>query len=205
MTKMDTYRIKSKVKLKKKDIKEVKDVTLKTSNSKDKIIEVKRKGGILDLNLKKNKLNFGFKGEQDLKKKPESSYIIEMLFSNGTCKQFVLQTQEKSFSLSNDSTKQYILYYEESYFDLSLNQLKLIYHEDYVTPINREIMIDDENNPYFFISPDNLKDAWEMRYVRVITKNQDEFDIMGLLKKHWMPILIGIFIVYYFISKSQGG
>jgi len=153
--------------------------------------ELKRKKKLLDF---KN-MNFGFKDNRKLKKHPESTFLIEMLYSNGTSKTFVIKTNKNTFSIDE---KIYYLFYEECYFDLSMNQFRLIYHESCPVPINREIMkIGDDT--YFSVTPDNLKPLVEMRYLEVLTTPINNNKI------NWkMLLIIGgiVALIIFLFSKT---
>ena len=112
----------------------INNVTLVTKNPNDKVTEITHKKNMFDLIKKKHKIPFTNKELKNLKSKPQSTYIIEMLFNNGTCKQFVLQTTEPTFQLSNDDKRMYYMYYEECYYDITLKQNRFIYSESFSTP-----------------------------------------------------------------------
>jgi len=185
----------------------INNVTLVTNNPDDKVTEVTHKKNIFDFIKRKNKIKFSNKELRNLKKKPESTYIIEMLFSNGTCKSFVLETTEPTFKLSNDDKRLYYMFYEECYYDITLKQNRFIYSEEHCTPINREIQTikdeDGEESPYFYVNPENMKDFIEMRYIKAITENPDGFDYIGFIKKNWLFIVIGIGILIYYLNGQK--
>lgn len=172
---------------------------------KPRVKKIERKKGVLWNPFKrgKNIINFGMGDNYRLKKKPEKCYIIEMLFANGTKKQFVLESAEQTFTL-NSNNKTYFLYYEECYFDISLNQYCLIYHENYCEPLNREIQVDNKESPYFNISPDNLKDFIGMKYLKAITENSDS-ELNDFFKKYWLYILGAVLVLMYYLNQGAGG
>jgi len=138
--------------------------------------EVKRSRNMLQRG--KHMINLGIMGRRKLRSKPEHSYIIEMMFSNGTSKTFVITTDKNTFTMKG---KTYYLYYEESWFNLSMNQYELKYHEGSAVPINREIIKTGDEN-YFTVTPENLKDLIKFEYVKVLTGS-------GSFEK-WVKILI---------------
>ena len=197
---------KKKIKLtRKKDNQNIKKASIEADdndNKKGRVMEVKRVSGLkAKFQRRKNLINFGFWSNRNLKKEPETCFIIEMLYSNGTSKQFVLQTGKNTFSMKVGNTlKTYHLFYEECYFDISLNQYRLIYSENFTEPINREIMADNENSPYFSVSPDNLKDLIAMNYVRNITKVDE-----GMSRQKMIFIIAGIVILLLVLWYANKG
>jgi len=114
--------------------------------------------------LPRFKWKFSRKDNTNLKRNPESSYIVTMLFNNGTKRTFVVKTSKQTFDFRK---KTYFLYHEESFFDLSLNQYHLFFHESNSVPINREIALDGDE-AYFNVTPENLKQLIAMEYVKVL-------------------------------------
>lgn len=173
--------------------------------TKPRVVEIERKKGVMPSfkSKKENVIDFGMRSNYDLKKEPEKCYVIIMLFANGTMKEFVLKTSEQTFSISNNPKKHYHLYYEECYYNLSLNQFCLIYHENYVEPINREITVDNTESPYFSVSPDNMKDFVDMKYLKVITE-AEQGSIFDFLKRYWLPIVIGIVVIWSLLKQNGG-
>ena len=135
-----------------------------------------------------------------LKYKADCSYLITMLFSNGTCKQFVISTREETFTYKG---REYFLRYEDAWFDITYNQFRLFYHDDTAIPINREIqLLGDEK--WFSVRPENLKPLLKMEYVKVLAQSQE-------LSKYLKTTLIIVAIVglialgNLILTYQQGG
>lgn len=104
-----------------------------------------------------------------LNKFPSHTFLIEMFFSNGTSKTWVIKTRKETFTYKK---RTYYLRYADSWFNLSNNQYKLYYHEDFVVPIDREVAqlenTDAETGfekAYFSVTPHNVKPIIEYEYV----------------------------------------
>jgi hypothetical protein len=106
----------------------------------------------------------GWNDRRKLKKNLEEAYLIHMLFGNGTSKTFVLTTTKKTFKMKG---KTYFLYFEETWFNISMNMYELFYNEKFSVPINREI-IQQGNEAYFNVTPENLKQIIDFEYVKVL-------------------------------------
>ena len=85
-----------------------------------------------------------------LNKKPETAFFIEMFFSNGTSREFVVSTSAEVFRYKK---RWYYLRFESSWFNLTQNQYKLNYFDDSPVPIDREITKKGDTS-YFSVSPD---------------------------------------------------
>ena len=83
-----TNQLKDDVKRKLEDMKKIALVVDGTSK------EVKRSRNMFQRG--KHVINLGILGRRKLKTKPEHSYIIEMMFSNGTSKTFVITTDKNT-------------------------------------------------------------------------------------------------------------
>lgn len=122
-------------------------------------------------------IKFGFWDKRKLALSPEKSFIIHMMFANGTSKIFVIKTRGYSFEMKK---KTYFLIYEESWFNLSLNQYELFYHENYVVPINREVQ-QLGNEAYFNVTPENAKEIIDFEYVKVLAGANNISNSMRLI------------------------
>ena len=160
---MKNKKLLSKLERAKEDVKMIKlDIKKEETNPKPKVNEMRRKKNFWDRG--KNIIKFKFFDRRKLALSPEKSFIIHMLFANGTSKIFVIKTRGYSFEMKK---KTYFLYYEESFFNLSLNQYELFYHENYVMPINREVQ-QKGNEAYFNVTPENAKEIIDFEYVKVL-------------------------------------
>ena len=144
------------MKVKKSDRKITKDLHI------DNSIELKKKTSILQ--SKKNRIKFSFWDRRKLRVSPDKSFIVTMMFNNGTLKTFIIRTKDSTFTMKG---KTYYLYYEETWFDLSLNQYHLFFHEAFSVPINREVL-QSGNESFFAVTPENLKSIIKFEYVKVL-------------------------------------
>lgn len=99
-----------------------------------------------------------------LKKIPDRCLLITMLFANGTAKSYIISTEKGIFKLGG---KEYIINCEESFFDLTLNMYHLYFHEDFVMPINREI-VSTGKECFFSVTPENVTKFNQHKYVEKI-------------------------------------
>jgi len=107
--------------------------------------------------------------KRKLKTHGESSFLINMLFSNGTSKEFIITTTAETFTYKK---RTYYLYVENSWFNLTQNQYQLFYFDDYPVPIDRHI-VQTGNESYFSVRPENLKGLLKMEYVKVLSHSME--------------------------------
>lgn len=127
-----------------------------------------------------------------LKKKPETSFLIRFLFSNGTSKEFVISTTEETFRYKK---RTYHLRYENSFFNLTQNQFELTYFDDFVEPLDRKI-IRKGNEAFWGVTPENLKPLIEMNYLKVLA-SQGELD--RYLKMNAILTVVLLFFNFFFM------
>lgn len=187
---INTQRVKDNMRaitIDKKSVVSVKDVTISNKKPKKYWFQFWRKrDDRIPLKLRKEDY-------RRLKKNPEESFCITMLFANGTSKTFILVVTGATFSMKK---KEYYLYYEESWYDLTLDLYHLYYMENYPVPINREIE-QRGDEAYFNVTPENLKNLIEFKYAEFLVKS----DLINKILKALIIIgavnivitLIGIF------------
>ena len=114
-----------------------------------------------------------------LSRKPETTYLVTMRFSNGTQRTWVINAKEEVFRYR---ARTYYLRYEDSVYNITHKQQELFYHEDHVTPIQKEIirMEDPDAEPgsetaraYFSVVPSNVRDLLKQEYVKVLAQAQE--------------------------------
>lgn len=169
-----------------------------TDEKKKSITDVDRKRNLFFERGKGRKLlRFSLKGRYNMRKRPDITYIVTMMFPNGTLITKCIKTKDRTF---NFHKKDYHLYYEEAWYDLSLNAYRLFYHANYVEPINREVM-QKGDEAYFNVTPENVKKIIGFKYVDVIAGTSTKFE--------WMYLLIafgaGIVAMYLFAKFAGGG
>lgn len=117
-----------------------------------------------------------------------TSYLVTMLFSNGTCKQFVINTTEETFLYKK---RMYNLFYENAYYDLSFKQYRLFFFDDHSIPLEREIKKSGDKS-WWSVRPNNLKPLLQMEYVKTLAQSHE---ISRYLKMSLMLCAINLFIL----------
>ncbi len=111
---------------------------------------------------KKEKISFFNKLR--LKIRPDRSFLITMMFNNGTSKTFVIVAKNQTFQYRK---KMYHINNEESFFNLTQKQYQFFYQEGSAEPINREIQ-KKGNEKWFSVTPENLKPLLRQEYVKTM-------------------------------------
>ena len=150
------------------------------------------RGGSVREKLKREKI--GFWDNRKLRKHPESSFFIEMIFSNGTSKEFVIISTEELFVYRK---RWYYLRYEDSIFNITQANYKLLYHEDHAFPLSKEIIKKGET-AFWSISPENIRPLIEMAYIKALVSN----DFSKYLKA--IAILCILILIFLFIDVYYG-
>lgn len=109
------------------------------------------------------------KDKRILKNNPETAFYIEMYFSNGTSREYVIKSKEECFCYKK---RWYYLRFEDSWFNLTQNQYKLNYYDDHPVPIDRKVIRKGDKN-FFSVTPENLKPLIEMEYVKALASSQE--------------------------------
>ena len=153
----------------KRKLENVKAIKLEVEGKVTEITQKKKAPKAQGFKKKERFLRFPFRDRWKLDKTPTESYIVTMLFSNGTLKTFVIKTTKPYFKMKD---KTYAIIYEECYFDISLNQFHLYYSEGHPIPINREIQqVGSEN--FFTVTPENLEPLIKQQYVKALVGAED--------------------------------
>lgn len=151
--------------------------------------------GIVEEKQKRKGLSWFDK--RKLKKHPEKSFLIRMLFSNGTCKEFVIKTNHELFKYKK---RWYHLRYENSYFNLTQNQYELTYFDDFVEPLDREVLKEGNKN-FWSVTPENVKPIIDMNYVKVLASSQDIDKWLKTTAILSGLVLMGILYIAYQLSE----
>jgi len=176
-------------KLKRADINEINSLSLLLDGENDTVKEISRKKG-----KDKKRLKFNWLSNWRLNRHPDKSYIITMMFPNGTLKTWAIKTEKSTFQLGK---KCFYLYTEESYFDLSLNQFHLYYNFNFCVPINREVQ-QMGTEAFFVCKPDNLKGVIDMEYVgRLASSNDKRYFVIIIIMAVIIIILLAMVILAY--------
>ena len=148
----------------------------------------------------KKLMGLSFWDRRKIKKKPEHSFLITMIFSNGTSRRFIISTNEETFSYKK---RHYNLRYEDSYFSLTDNQFILFYHEDFVNPIDREL-VRLGNEAYFTTTPENIKPIIDMEYVKALSSSIElnKFFRSSLVLMI-LNLLIGLFNLFMMFKLNK--
>lgn len=136
---------------------------------------------------KKKWRKLGFWNKRKLKKKPETSFLIRMFFSNGTSREFVIVTRNEVFRYKK---RTYYLRYEDSWFNLTQNQYELNYFDDFAVPLDRKV-IKLGNKKYWSVTPENVKPIIDMNYVKVLAE-------AGEMDKWVKMVLIVVILLFFF-------
>lgn len=127
----------------------------------------------------KKDVGIGFFARWKIRRKPETTYLIRMEFSNGTERTWVINAKEETFRYRG---RMYYLRFEDSRYDVTQSMQKLHYHEDYVVPISKEIVkLEDPSQPpgsesaraWFSVVPSNVRDILKQEYVKVLAQSQE--------------------------------
>jgi len=128
----------------------------------------------------------------------DTAWVITMLFSNGTCRQFVITTKEELFKYKG---RWYHLRYENSWFDLSFKYYRLFYFDDYVEPLDKEVIRKGDTS-WWTTTPSNIKPYAKQQWA----KNLVESDITRWLKIITVIAGFSLFVsfgmVAYFLLKG---
>lgn len=111
---------------------------------------------------------FGFLQQRKMNASPTSTYLVSILFGNGTIKHIVLEGKGNIFTYNK---RKYHLNKSQSWYDVNHHQNRLIYYEDYAEPLNRQIYVDGDRR-YLSITPDNMQEVMAMEYVKVLSQSQ---------------------------------
>ena len=118
-----------------------------------------------------------------LKKKRDEAYLVTIWFNNGTQITDILTTTEKTFTFKK---KTYYLFSEECRQDLRMNMPHFYFFENYPCPVNREIRVDNKNEPYALVTPSSLGDLIKGEYIRILAGSHNFSRLLKVL------ILIGV-------------
>ncbi len=122
-----------------------------------------------------------------LLRKPDKSFMITMLYNNGTSKTFVITTLKDVFEHKKGM---YYIHYDESVYDLTQKQYHLYYQQNFPTPIRREIK-EEGNSKWFTVKPENLKPLLRQEYVKTLAEANE---ISKYLKLSLLIAAIGVLI-----------
>ena len=164
--------------------------------SKKKNVPTVEEGKVRE-KLKWEKL--GFWQKRKLKRKPETSFLIRMFFSNGTSKEFVISTTKETFDYLG---RTYYLRYEDAYFNLTQNLYELNYFDDYPVPLDREVVkIGDEK--FWTVTSENLKDIIKMEYVKALASSQELNKFLRMNATLSVLIVFMNMVVIYFVWNAS--
>ncbi len=115
------------------------------------------------------------KDMRKLRKKPELSYIVTMLYPNRTSKDFVVVGERKTF---NYQKRTFILNIKEgSWYDLTMNQYHLYYFFNEAEPITNKMHplpnivytgVEKGHESFLAVKSDNAQEVLEQEYVRIL-------------------------------------
>jgi len=132
------------------------------------------------------------KDEHKLRHTPESSFMITMHFRNGTERTWVHDTRKNWFRYQGQT---YVINYEDMLFDLTMQRYRAYYHEDFATPINREIE-QKGDAAYFAVTPENMKPVLDMEYVKKLVEDNLSLMLMITMIATFVVLLATLIIIW---------
>ncbi len=142
----------------------------------------------------------GWWQRRKLRKKPEHSFLITMIFSNGTSRRFIITTNKEMFEYKK---RLYNLRYEDSLFSLTDNQYILFYHEDFINPIDRKIQRIG-NTDYFTTTPENIAPIIAMEYVKALSSSIELNKFFrSALALGILGLLLGLANLFFMLRLSK--
>lgn len=154
-----------------------------------------------DLSEPKKRKGLSMIDKLKLRLSPQTTFIVNMHYSNGTKRIFVVNAKDETF---DHKGRTYYLRYEDAWFDLTNNQYILNFFDDYAIPIDREVMRKEDpallKDPklskfaraYWSVTPHNLKPLIKMEYVKALAESHD---ITKYLKLILLFTVISLFIL----------
>lgn len=128
----------------------------------------------------------------------DTAWVVTMLFSNGTCRQFVICTGQEMFKYKN---RWYHLRYENSWFDLSFKYYRLFYFDDYVEPLDKEI-IRKGDTAWWTITPSNVKGYTRQQHIKNITESEITKWLKIIMIVSGITLIAVFGMVAYFLTKG---
>ena len=121
-----------------------------------------------------------------------------MLFSNGTARQFVITTRDELFEYKK---KWYHLRYENSWFDLSFKYYRLFFFDDYVEPLDKEIIRKGDES-WWTVTPDNIRPYTRQQYVKNLTESEMTKWLKIITVIAGISLFVSFGMVLYFLVKG---
>ena len=149
------------------------------------------------------------KDKRKLIKKPESAYLVKMMFSNGTSKSWVVVSEDEFFVYKK---RMYYLRKENSFYNLTHRQDELIYFDDYVCPVEKspKLLEDSEEKDetlkktFFSIVPSNIKPIIRMEYIKALAESSEFSKYLKLALVFALLNLIILIYIGYQIYRNWG-
>jgi hypothetical protein len=114
--------------------------------------------------------NISIRDRLKMSRSGDTAWVVTMLFGNGTCRQFVITTKSELFDYKK---RWYHLRYENSWFDLTYKYYRLFFFDDYVEPLDKEIIRKGDVS-WWTVTPDNIKPYVKQQYVKNLTESEFE-------------------------------
>lgn len=179
------------MKLERRELEKTRDAVL---TAEGKVWESDRQRGF---HYRKGDIKLRRKDRKKLVNHPEQSYVITMMFGNGTLKTWVVKTASDTFEVNK---KMYNIVYEEAWFDLSMKQYHLFYYEGIPTNINREIEMHGDE-AFFKVKPESLKPLIRYKYIDALVRSASlpKWFIWAL----WgAGGLLAVFVIWYLFAPK---
>ena len=152
----------------------------------------------------KKHAGLGFWKKMKLNRNPLTSYLITMIYPNGTVEHFVLETNSNFFK--HGKKRQYHLNKTKCLWDSNEKQNRLYYHFDCVEPlefleIKSEVGL---NEAYASITPQNLEPVIKMEFVRLIAEGPELSRMVKIVLFLCIAIL-GLLLIIVIVLVAQSG
>ena len=108
-----------------------------------------------------------------LDKNPTTTYLVTMIFGNGSCEHLVSEPDILGFF--KHRKKKYHINQKNCIWDSNENNNRLFFHENYVEPLEiKEIITsENENRMIAYVTPENVDGVIKMESVRLIAEGPD--------------------------------
>ena len=160
----------------------------------------------LNSNVKVLDKHHGLKGKdkRKLAGRPTTTYIVTMIFGNGSCKHFVVEPDKLGFFTY--LKKKYHLNQKNCIWDANNNTNRFYFHENYVEPVEfKEINVEltDETRMITSVTPENIDGVIKMESLRLIAEGPDlqRWVKIGVFVSIGVAVLLGIILII-FLAQS---
>ena len=136
---------------------------------------------------------FKFADKYHVKHKPEKSFLVTIMFSNGTVKTFVIVSKDELFSFRK---RNYYLRYENAWYDINHKMYRLFFFDDFVSPVEREV-IQSGDKEYFTVKPSNVAPLLKMEYVKALASSDLSKWLKMVLLLTFVVLMVTLIGMYF--------